>query len=117
MRTLLIITFGFCLFGGLAHAGEHFSSNRCEQVRQSVITDLPYFCHAEKIDKVRLVDFSSQLDVLEKNCKQPALAAELKLALGEKVHLHDSDACMATAQEMVQVKKNASAAKQRDSSF
>lgn len=86
-----------------APAAARYPEARCEQVRQSVLSDLPHFCSSDISDKVRLIDFGNQIELLEKHCGQAELAAKLKRALGERVHRKNRSACTTLAEEMVRI--------------
>jgi hypothetical protein len=79
---------------------ERYPEARCERVMESVASDLPEFCQAEPLDKMRLVDFGSQLDVLEQHCNDKEFTEHLKKALGMKAHRHDAAACRQIAEEL-----------------
>ena len=81
---------------------ERISEARCYDIKQSVLADLPHFCGSQKTDKVRLIDFGNQLDLLEKKCGQPELAYLLKKALNERVQKQSKAGCDQNTEKMAQ---------------
>jgi hypothetical protein len=119
--TLFFALFASLFFSGLAQAAPHgpakgasqpvlpverISEARCYDIKQSVLADLPHFCGTKKTDKVRLIDFGHQLDLLEKKCGQPELAYLLKKALNERVNKNSQARCNQNAEKMVQSAAN-----------
>lgn len=93
---------------------ERIPEARCYDIKQSVLADLPGFCGNEKTDKVRLIDFGSQLELLEKKCGQPELAYLLKKALNDRVYKKSKKDCALAAEKMLQPSQNKAQASSQD---
>jgi hypothetical protein len=73
---------------------------RCGLVKSSAVLDLPSFCKSP-LDKRRLVDYGSQLDLLDA-CGEKALAESVAKALRLKAERADAGSCAAIASDLVE---------------
>ena len=78
-----------------ASAAPHISEERCFDIKQSVLADLPQFCAAAKVDKARLADFGRQIELIEKSCGQPQLSMLLRKAVDRRLSGQRTAGCVA----------------------